>query len=107
MAEIRSDQYQNGDKQKDAEIKRDVKLYITNSYVIDVFLCQRMFNTMTVNHTSGKASGPKGKITASVASLTQQMINILDTDVKGRVRGKVIPKTELLSRLAQFTQTRE
>jgi len=47
MAEIRPDQYQNRDKQKDVEIKRDVKLYITKSYVIEVFLCNSMFNPMT------------------------------------------------------------
>jgi len=47
MAEIRSDQYQNRDKQKDVEIKRDVKLYITKSYMTVVFLCISMFNTLT------------------------------------------------------------
>ena len=46
MAEIRPDQYQNGDKQKDLEIKRDVKLYIMKSYVMELFLCNSMFNTM-------------------------------------------------------------
>ncbi len=46
MAEIRPDQYQNGDKQKDVEIKRDVKLYLTKSYVIAVFLCISMFNPL-------------------------------------------------------------
>jgi hypothetical protein len=45
MAEIRPDQYQNGDKQKDIEIERDVKLYTTKSYEIAVFLFNRMFKT--------------------------------------------------------------
>jgi len=47
MAEIRPDQYQNGDKQKNVEIKRDVKLYFTKSYVMAVFLCISMFNTLS------------------------------------------------------------
>jgi len=46
-AEIRPDQYQNGDKQKEVKIKQDVKLYITKSYVIEVFLYNSMFNPMT------------------------------------------------------------
>ena len=46
-------------------------------------------------------------IDSSDASLAQQTINIVDTDVEGRVRGKVIPKTELLSKPVQFTQARE
>ncbi len=46
MAEIRPDQYQNGDKQKDVEIKRDVKPYITKSYMIGMFIRKRMFNTL-------------------------------------------------------------
>ena len=46
MAEIRPDQYQNGDMSKDVEIKRDVKLYITKSYMMAVFLCNSMFNTI-------------------------------------------------------------
>lgn len=49
MAEIRPDQYQNGDKQKGVEIKRDVKLYITKSYVIEVFLFYSMFNPLVIS----------------------------------------------------------
>jgi len=48
MIEIHPDQYQNGDKQKDIETERDVKLYITKSYVMEMFLCQRMFKTFTI-----------------------------------------------------------
>jgi len=47
MAEIRSDQYQNGDMNRGVKIKRDVKLYFTKSYEIAVFLCNSMFNPMT------------------------------------------------------------
>ena len=46
MAEIRAKRCQNGDTQKGVEIKQDVKLYIINSYVIEVFLFNSIFNTM-------------------------------------------------------------
>jgi hypothetical protein len=47
MAEIRANWCQNGDKQKGVKIKRDVKLYLTKSYVTEAFLCHSMFNPLT------------------------------------------------------------
>ena len=44
MAEIHPDQYQNGDMHKGFKIKRNVTLYLTNSYAMAMFLCIRMFN---------------------------------------------------------------
>jgi hypothetical protein len=38
-------------------IKRDVKLYITKSYVIQTFLCQRMFNPMPQSDEHPKSTG--------------------------------------------------
>jgi len=46
-------------------------------------------------------------ITTSGTSPTQQTINIVDTELESRVRGKVIAQTELVGRLAQFGQARE
>ena len=36
-----------GDMNRGVKIKRDVKLYLTKSYKMAVFLCHSMFNTMT------------------------------------------------------------
>ncbi len=47
MAEIQANRCQNSDMQKGVKIKRDVKLYLTKSYVMAVFLCISMFNPMT------------------------------------------------------------
>ena len=52
--EIQSKQCQNGDKNQGIKIKRDIKLYLSKSYEMAVFLCQRMFNTITAkNFLSG------------------------------------------------------
>jgi len=38
--------------QKDVKIKRDVKLYITKSYAMEVFLRHSMFNPLTAFSTN-------------------------------------------------------
>ena len=47
--QIRSDQYQNGDKQQGIFIKRNVSMYSERSYITEVFHGQRMFNTLTIS----------------------------------------------------------
>ena len=47
MAEIKANRCQNGDMNQSLQIKRDVKPYLTKSYVMGTFLCQRMFNPLT------------------------------------------------------------
>ena len=47
MAEIQASWCQNGDINKGVKIKQVITLHITESYMMAVFLCQRMFNPMT------------------------------------------------------------
>ena len=46
MSEIGANRCQNSDMQKGVEIKWYVRLYLTKSYVIEVILCNSMFNPM-------------------------------------------------------------
>ena len=46
MAEIRANWRQNGDMHKSVKIERVIKLFITKSYVMVLFLCHSMFNTI-------------------------------------------------------------
>lgn len=48
MAKIRATWYQNGDMHKSVKIKRNIKLYHAKSYVMRVFLFNRMFKTSVV-----------------------------------------------------------
>jgi hypothetical protein len=44
-AEIRPDQYQNGDMNRKVEIEQNVTIFFARSYVMVVFLRNSMFNT--------------------------------------------------------------
>ena len=45
--QIRASWCQNGDKNRGVEFKLNVKLCITKSYEMEIFLCHSMFNPMT------------------------------------------------------------